>query len=94
MKISNNKLVYSTLTIAVRLILSYLYSYQTTTYDFPMIQGYKVTTYTILAHKGLQKTFQITRQEKDTVSEETSSGHIWWRLDQLRGCPQAEFQTE
>jgi hypothetical protein len=49
-----------------------------------MIQGYKVTTYTILSHKGLQKTFKITRQEKDTVSEETISGHIWWRLDQLR----------
>jgi hypothetical protein len=59
-----------------------------------MIQGYKATTYTISAHKGLQKTFQIARQEKDTVSEETSSGHICWRLDQLRGCLQAEFQTE
>ena len=41
-----------------------------------MIQGYKVTTYTILAHKGLQKTFQITRQEKDTVSEETRTAQV------------------
>jgi hypothetical protein len=35
-----------------------------------MIQGYTVITYTILAHTGPQKTFQIPRQEKDTVSEE------------------------
>jgi hypothetical protein len=62
--------------VDIGIVGPYLYSYQTTTYDFPMIKGYKVTTYTMLAHKGLQKTFQMTRQEKDTVSEETRTAQV------------------
>ena len=40
-----------------------------------MIQGYKVTTYTILAHKGLRKTFQLAMQDK-RYNEETRQAQI------------------
>jgi hypothetical protein len=32
-----------------------------------MSQGYKVTTFTVSAHTGLQKNLSVARQEKDTV---------------------------
>ena len=56
-----------------------------------MIQGYKVTTYTISAHKGLQKNLQLPGRKKILQGEYSHGHHLWGRLDQLRVWPPDSF---
>jgi hypothetical protein len=52
--------------------------HKTTTYDFQIVLGYKVTTYNIIAHKVLEKTFHLMAGKTYSEVDQGASIRAGW----------------